>query len=86
MMSLVATCRNPKIGSKVLQKRAQRDVDSSALNCLAAGCIFILCVNLWRYFHLMGDSHTYGDTVNLSRCFYSPAILTSCVNPQRKGV
>src|SRR5271169_2847892 len=24
----------------------------------------------------------YGDTVNLSRCFYSPAILTLCVNPQ----
>jgi hypothetical protein len=23
----------------------------------------------------------YGDTVNLSRCFYSPAILTLCVNP-----
>jgi len=26
----------------------------------------------------------YGDTVNLSRCFYSPAILTLCVNPQRR--
>jgi len=26
---------------------------------------------------------TYGDTVNLSRCFYSPSILTSCVNPQQ---
>src|SRR5271166_6768649 len=26
----------------------------------------------------------YGDTVNLSRCFYSPAILTLCVNPQRE--
>src|SRR5271157_2334085 len=24
----------------------------------------------------------YGDTVNLSRCFYYPAILTLCVNPQ----
>jgi len=24
----------------------------------------------------------YGDTVNLSRCFYSSAILTLCVNPQ----
>ena len=23
----------------------------------------------------------YGGKVNLSRCFYSPAILTSCVNP-----
>src|SRR5271157_1302704 len=26
----------------------------------------------------------YGDTVNLSRCFYCPAILTLCVNPQRQ--
>src|SRR5208337_577266 len=24
----------------------------------------------------------YGDAVNLSRCFYSPSILTLCVNPQ----
>jgi len=28
----------------------------------------------------------YGDTVNLSRCFYSPAILTLCVNPQVGGL
>src|SRR5271166_4569089 len=27
---------------------------------------------------------SYGDTVNLSRCSYRPAILTSCVNPQKK--
>jgi hypothetical protein len=26
----------------------------------------------------------YGDTVNLSRCFYCPAILTLCVNPQQR--
>jgi hypothetical protein len=39
--------------------------------------VFILCVNLWRYFHLMGyPILTLWDTVNLSRCFYCPAILT----------
>src|SRR5271166_3170379 len=26
----------------------------------------------------------HGDTVNLSLCFDSPAILTLCVNPQKK--
>jgi hypothetical protein len=34
--------------------------------------------------HGVPDSHHYGDTVNLSRCFYCPAILTLCVNPQKE--
>src|SRR5271166_5616957 len=44
--------------------------------------VFILCGNLWRYFHLRGPRFSpYGDTVNLSRSFFSPAILTLRVNP-----
>ena len=47
------------------------------------GGIFISCVNLWRYFHLMGSPiPTLWATVKLSHCSYCTVILTLCVNPQ----
>src|SRR5271169_1565821 len=55
---------------------------SSLLRC---GGVFISCVNLWRYFHLMGYPilPLWGHGQSKSNVFCGPAILTLCVNPQR---
>jgi len=49
--------------------------EAASEEALASICsgVFVLCVNLWRYFISSGSRFSpYGDTVNLSRCFYSP--------------
>src|SRR5271166_1812556 len=52
--------------------------DVSAFSSYASICVDILISCGPRF-------SSSGDTVNLSRCFYSPAILTLCVNPQRSN-
>jgi hypothetical protein len=48
--------------------------------------VFILCVNLWRYSNLMRSSTlTLWGRGQSKSLFYTPAILTLCVNPQEKG-
>ena len=69
----------------VLRKNLRRTESArvwAQMATASGGGVFILCVNLWRYFHLMGStSFTLWGRGQAKSLFLQHAILTLCVNP-----